>query len=218
MRNMSILSASLSTGLTFFACGTRSQEASSVERDRRPVVVQGAMDVEVKQLASRLDGVTVETVGGWTFWRGTLDGYPVIVSKTLKGVSNAAAATTIAAERYRPVAVINQGTAGGHDPQLHVYDIVLGKESLDLGAFKTAYRAPGQGSNSLEWTLMRQILFVTTLHGRLLQLAAVSVLVSVRFAIPCCSLHLNATSHFANWCDFSTLRAAAFSGSDPWTP
>src|SRR5438445_9217345 len=44
----------------------------------------GAMDLEVKKFASRLDNVSVERVGGWTFWRGTLDGYPVIVSKTLK--------------------------------------------------------------------------------------------------------------------------------------
>jgi adenosylhomocysteine nucleosidase len=116
------------------------------------VIVQGAMDLEVTKLASRLDNVRQEKVGGWTFWRGTLDGYPVIVSKTLKGVSNSAAATAIAAERFHPVAIINQGTAGGHVPELHVYDIVLGKYSVNLGAFKTAYRKPGQGSDPLEWT------------------------------------------------------------------
>ena len=41
--------------------------------------------------------ITEERVQGWIFWRGTLDGYPVIVSKTLKGMSNAAAATALAA-------------------------------------------------------------------------------------------------------------------------
>jgi adenosylhomocysteine nucleosidase len=155
MNNMSTLRASLLIGLTLAGCGTQGQKASPGEGkapELRPVVVQGAMDLEVKQFASRLDGVSVEKVAGWTFWRGTLDGYPVVVSKTLKGVSNSAAATTIAAERYRPVAIVNQGTSGGHEPQLHVYDIVLGKYSVNLGAFKTADRKPGQGSNSLEWT------------------------------------------------------------------
>jgi len=133
------------------ALGTKTLSAQTKVPEQRPVIVQGAMDLEVKEFASRLENVRVEKVGGWTFWRGILDGYPVIVSKTLKGLSNSAAATVIAAERYHPVAIVNQGTAGGHDQQLHVYDIVLGKYSVNLGAFKTAYRKAGQGSDVLGW-------------------------------------------------------------------
>src|SRR5262245_21119818 len=80
--------------------------------ERRPIVVQGAMEVEVRTLAAALSGATEERVQGWTFWHGSLDGYPVIVSKTLKGLAGAAAATAIAAERYQPIAIVNQGTAG----------------------------------------------------------------------------------------------------------
>jgi adenosylhomocysteine nucleosidase len=123
-----------------------------VARDAvRPIVVQGAMDVEIRKLAAVLEHPTGETVGGWIFWRGTIDGYPVVISKTLKGMSNAAAATALAAERYHPIAIINQGTAGGHVPELHVYDIVLGTQSVNLGSFKTGYRARGDGSNDTEW-------------------------------------------------------------------
>jgi adenosylhomocysteine nucleosidase len=118
----------------------------------RPVVVQGAMDVEIRKLAGALDHVTEENVGGYIFWRGTFDGYPVVISKTLKGMSNAAAATALAAERYHPAAIINQGTAGGHVPQLHVYDIVLGTQAVNLGSFKTGYRARGGGSNHADWS------------------------------------------------------------------
>src|SRR6266852_5104458 len=81
--------------------------------------------------------------------QGALDGYPVVVSNTMKGVSNAAAATAIAADHYRPVAIVNQGTAGGHEPQLHVYDIVLGKYSVNgiiqdrVPAGRTGQRFPG---------------------------------------------------------------------------
>jgi adenosylhomocysteine nucleosidase len=117
----------------------------------RPVVVQGAMRSESEKLVSRLDNVSIERVGGWTFWRGTVDGYPVIVSRTLKGVANAAAATAIVIQRYNPIAIINQGTAGGYEPSLHLYDIVLGTSSLSLGAFKTPYRPAGTGSNTLDW-------------------------------------------------------------------
>jgi adenosylhomocysteine nucleosidase len=117
----------------------------------RPVVVQGAMDVEVRRLAQSLENATEEKLQGWTFWRGTIDGYPVVVSKTLKGLSNAAAATALAAQLYHPVAVINQGTSGGHQPDLKVYDIVLGAESVNLGSFKTGYRPRGKGSLLAEW-------------------------------------------------------------------
>jgi adenosylhomocysteine nucleosidase len=118
------------------------------------IVVQGAMDVEIRNLAARLENVTEERVSGWTFWRGTIDGYPVVVSKTLKGMENAAASTALAAERYHPVAIINQGTAGGHLPELHVYDIVLGLQAVNIGSFKTGYRASGAGSDFGEWNPM----------------------------------------------------------------
>jgi adenosylhomocysteine nucleosidase len=117
----------------------------------RPVVVQGAMRSETEKLVSRLDTVSIEQVGDWTFWRGTVDGYPVMVSRTLKGVANAAAATAIVIQRYNPIAIINQGTAGGYEPSLHLYDIVLGTRSVSLGAFKTPYRKAGTGSNTLDW-------------------------------------------------------------------
>jgi adenosylhomocysteine nucleosidase len=66
-------------------------------------------------------------------------------------MSNAAAATALVAERYHPAAIINQGTAGGHVPELHVFDIVLGTQAVNLGSFKTGYRARGDGSNHAEW-------------------------------------------------------------------
>jgi len=104
-----------------------------------------------EKLAAALANASEDKVQGWTFWRGTIDGYPVVVSKTLKGLANAAAATAIAAERYHPLAIINQGTAGGHEPGLHVFDIVLGTESVNLGSFKTGFRARGAGSNLADW-------------------------------------------------------------------
>jgi len=116
-----------------------------------PLVLQGAMDAEVRGLVSALQNPSETHVGEWTFWSGTLDGYPVVVSKTMKGMSNAAAATAIAIERYQPVAIINQGTAGGHQPDLHVLDIVLGVESVNLGSIKTAFRTAGTGVRTEDW-------------------------------------------------------------------
>jgi adenosylhomocysteine nucleosidase len=116
-----------------------------------PIVVQGAMPVETDVLVNALAGTAEQHVQGWTFWTGTLDGYPVVVSKTQKGMTSAAAATALAIERYRPKAIINQGTAGGHDPNLHVLDIVVGTASVNIGAFKTGARAKGEGTDFAEW-------------------------------------------------------------------
>jgi adenosylhomocysteine nucleosidase len=134
--------------VAFLVAGASAAAADAVPP---PVVVQGAMPIEVDKLARRLDGVAVETVGAWTFWRGTLDGRPVVVSKTLKGGANAAAATALAVERFHPAAILNQGTAGGHDPALRVYDVVLGASAVSLAAFKSPYRGSGAGSAPLEW-------------------------------------------------------------------
>jgi adenosylhomocysteine nucleosidase len=131
--------------------GCRATDRVGTADAPRPVVVQGAMEVEVRKLASAIEGATEEKIRGWTFWRGTIDGYPVVISKTLKGMTNAAAATAIAAERFHPIAIINQGTAGGHTPDLHVYDIVLGTDSVNLGSFKSGYRAHGQGISAADW-------------------------------------------------------------------
>lgn len=117
----------------------------------QPLIIQGALPIETESLAAKLDNTTTETIGGWKFWKGTYQGYPVIISKTRMGISNSAAATAIAIQHYDPIAIINQGTSGGHDPKLKVYDIVLGKYTTNIGAFKTPFRELGQGSNTLEW-------------------------------------------------------------------
>lgn len=117
----------------------------------RPVVVQGAMDVEIRKLAAALDNRKEERIRDFLYWVGTIDGYPVVVSKTLKGMGNAAAATALAAERYQPAAIINQGTSGGHQPDLQVFDIVLGAEAVNIGSFKTGFRREGDGSVVTEW-------------------------------------------------------------------
>ncbi|QER40370.1 5'-methylthioadenosine/S-adenosylhomocysteine nucleosidase [Acinetobacter haemolyticus] len=117
----------------------------------QPIVIQGALPVESERMAAKLDKVTVETIGGWTFWKGTYNGYPMIISKTRMGMSNSAAATAIAIQKYQPIAIINQGTSGGHDPELNVFDIVLGKYTTNIGAFRTPQQPIGGGSDALTW-------------------------------------------------------------------
>lgn len=119
-----------------------------------PVMIQGPMPIEAEHFAGLLDNVRKEQSGHATFYLGTLNGYPIVVAQTGKGLENTAAATAVGIERYRPRAIINQGTSGGHDPSLKVGDIVIGKRSVNASNFKTPFRAKGEGSAPLEWLPM----------------------------------------------------------------
>lgn len=112
------------------------------------------MPIEAEYFASLLQDVKVEHSGNATFYLGSLNGYPVVVAQTGKGLENTAAATAIGIERYRPIAIINQGTSGGHDPTLNVSDIVLGKRSVNANNFKTARLLKGEGSDPMQWLPM----------------------------------------------------------------
>lgn len=118
---------------------------------QRPLIIQGALPVECEYLASQLTDVEQEIVGGWVFWKGHYLGLPIIISKTRMGMTNSAAATAIAILKYQPCAVINQGTSGGHDPALNVFDLVLGQAVCNIGAFKTPKKALGEGADALAW-------------------------------------------------------------------
>lgn len=123
----------------------------SFANKQNPVLVQGAMDVEIETLVDALDNVIEKTFGSWTFWEGQINGYPVVVSRTEIGLANAAAATTLGIEHYKPKFIINQGTAGGHDPKLFRGDIVIGETSFNMGSYKTEYTEKGQGIHPTTW-------------------------------------------------------------------
>lgn len=102
-----------------------------------PILIQGAMDVETTAMMEALEDAERITIGGYIFVSGKLDGYPVIISKTQVGMVNAAASTAIAIMNFNPLCIINQGTAGGHDPALHAGDIVLGETIVPINAYKS---------------------------------------------------------------------------------
>jgi adenosylhomocysteine nucleosidase len=123
----------------------------STSRPSAPVLLQGAVSSETDVLLDSVRVTRVDTIGAWTFAHGSIDEMPVIVSRTMMGATHAAAATAIAIERYHPRAIINAGTAGGHDAKLHNGDIIVGTVAVYVGAFQTPRRNAGRGSNSLDW-------------------------------------------------------------------
>jgi adenosylhomocysteine nucleosidase len=127
---------------------------TEVEGAGRPILIQGPMPIEAEKFAEKLEKVKVEKSGTFVFYKGKLNNYPVIVAKTGKGMENTAAATAIAIEKYNPIAIINQGTSGGHDPSLNVFDIVLGKRTTNIGSLKTTSMVENEGIDPTTWIPM----------------------------------------------------------------
>lgn len=111
----------------------------------RPLLLEGAMGIETTTMIAALSDATSYRLGQWDCVAGTYEGYPVVVCRTEQGEANAAASTALAMEFFNPAAVIDQGTSGGHDPALHTYDIVLGKQTFDGSAWKSEQSAKGAG-------------------------------------------------------------------------
>ena len=117
------------------------------ENEIPPVIVQGAMNVETDILISALSESQDYTIGHWRYVAGKIDDYPVIVSVTRCGVMNASASTALAIETFHPCAVINQGTAGAHDPELRRGDIVVASDCFNASALKTLSAQQGDGAD-----------------------------------------------------------------------
>jgi adenosylhomocysteine nucleosidase len=123
----------------------------SVSAAPKPIVLQGAMDIEVNYMIEQLNNKQEVTFGSWTFWTGTIDNYPVIVSRTEVGIANASASTTLAIEKFSPSMIINQGTSGGHDPELYRGDIVLATKSFNMGANRSEFSTVDAGIQPEKW-------------------------------------------------------------------
>lgn len=124
------------------ACGANNE---------KPVVVLGAMECETQALIDMLEKPKETKIGVYNFIEGKIDGHPVVVCRCYVGMVNATAATTCAVENFDPRCVIIQGTVGGHNPDLHKNDILLGEDMIQMACYWTEHKDEGEGSNYAEW-------------------------------------------------------------------
>lgn len=111
----------------------------------RPILIEGAMNTETEVLIKALKNPATYRELNYLFVAGTYKNYPVVIVRTEIGLANAAASTALAIKKFNPVAVINQGTAGGHDSAFKIGDIIIGGQSFDRAAFKSSYTKEGTG-------------------------------------------------------------------------
>lgn len=107
------------------------------------IAVIGAMEEEVELLRENMDVQKKEVIAHCEYFIGTLHGKEIILSKSGIGKVNAALATAILLEKYKPEAVINTGSAGGYNPELRIGDLVISSEvrhhDVDVTAFGYEY-------------------------------------------------------------------------------
>ncbi|MUV39553.1 Adenosylhomocysteine nucleosidase [Lentibacillus sp. JNUCC-1] len=103
----------------------------------------GAMDEEIALIKQEMTQLKETVVANTLFVEGMLKGKRVVLLKSGIGKVNAAMATTIMHEQYRPACVINTGSAGGVASNLEVGDIVISTSvihhDVDATAFNYVY-------------------------------------------------------------------------------
>ncbi len=133
---------------------------ASAATSRCDILIEGAVDTELQPLLAALKDKRPIQIGAWTFWSGRIGQKQVVISRTDMGPINAVAATVLGIQRFRPKLVINQGTAGAHDPALNLWDIVIGAQTTDYSAYKSARGEPGAGVHLEHWEPIAHLLRV----------------------------------------------------------
>lgn len=122
--------------------------------EKRPIVVIGALNSEIKYLVEMLESVDIETRSAYKFYKGYIKDYPVVIAKSEVGLVNASSCLTLVIERYNPICIVNAGTAGGIIENRHKKDIIIAEECFNIISSKTPYKELGEGSNSCDWDFM----------------------------------------------------------------
>ena len=121
---------------------------------RNPILVIAAMeDAELGYLKENLKDLRINKNNICTFYEGKISEKPVVLCSSNIGTINVAASTTLAIEKYNPIAVISEGTAGGYGESIHKGDIVIGTACINITSAKTNKRKSGEGANIEEYKL-----------------------------------------------------------------
>ena len=113
------------------------------------IAVIGAMEEEVELLREEIGSGQVTTVAGCELIEGQIGEHTVILVKSGIGKVNAAMATTLLLNNFKPDVVLNTGSAGGFLESLEVGTVVISDEvrhhDVDVTAFGYELgQVPGQ--------------------------------------------------------------------------
>ena len=94
------------------------------------IAVIVAMQKEMASLSALLNNKKTETVGGFTYVTGELQGRTLILHQSGLGKVNAAVGASELIRNYKPDYLISSGCAGGLDAQLKVMDVIASTSTV----------------------------------------------------------------------------------------
>ncbi len=101
-----------------------------------------ALDGEVRDIKNSMEHVEAAEYGRLVFYKGTLSGKDVVLSRCGVGKVNAALCTQQMIDHYQIDTVINVGVAGGVAKGLGVGDIVISKDAVQYDMDASAFGHP----------------------------------------------------------------------------
>ena len=119
----------------------------------KPIVIQGAEISETDYLESVLENKEKIQIGEFIFYKGKFGNQDIIISRTMVGEINSSAATAIAIMKFEPEFIINQGTAGGQDVNIHKGEFVVGERFVQLNSYYSNYLEKGKGYSIDNWII-----------------------------------------------------------------
>ena len=121
---------------------------------KKILIISAMADVELDYLKSKLIDIKEQKENICTFYIGKMYNSEVILCDSNIGLINTASAVTLAIEMFKPDYIINQGSAGGFDKNIHKSDIVIGTQCINISSYVTKSREEGKGSNVEDWELV----------------------------------------------------------------
>ncbi|WP_392564524.1 5'-methylthioadenosine/S-adenosylhomocysteine nucleosidase [Orbus wheelerorum] len=103
------------------------------------IAIIAAMEEEVSILRSKITDCQIETIFGFDFYIGQIDGCDVVLLKSGIGKVAAATGTSLLLSRFDVDAVINTGSAGGLDSRLKIGDVVISNRAIYHDVNVTAF-------------------------------------------------------------------------------
>ena len=89
-----------------------------------------ALDTELQPYLPHIKDCTQTTKAKLTFYEGVINDIKIAAVVCGVGKTNAALATQILIDSYGATGVVNSGTAGGMNPMLNLFDIVICTEAI----------------------------------------------------------------------------------------
>lgn len=126
--------------------------------EKRPILISIAMEKELEVLVNKLENKIEKKIFEYRIFEGKIDSYPIVIVESLVGLVNTAIVLTKVIDIYKPIAIINQGTAGSHEYNIRKFDLVIGKEVVNINSIKTNVMQLGRGLNPLDWNIGEFIL------------------------------------------------------------